>query len=48
MNPKQKENIHKYIADFLRAFGGAMIFVAFSAIMFSKSEAIKYPAETTL
>ncbi|NQY33614.1 MAG: hypothetical protein HRT37_01330 [Alteromonadaceae bacterium] len=38
MKPKQKENISKYIAYFLRTIGGAMIFIAFSAIVFSKNE----------
>ena len=39
MNIKQKENILKYISDFLRTFGGAMMFVALSAIVFSKADA---------
>jgi len=46
MNLKQKENIQKYIADFLRAFGGAMIFVALSAIVFGKEDANLHPLGT--
>ena len=48
MKPKQKENISKYIAYFLRTIGGAMIFIAFSAIVFSKNEAMNQPAATIL
>lgn len=46
MNIKQKENILKYISDFLRTFGGAMMFVALSAIVFSKADASLYPVGT--
>jgi len=48
VNTKQRENILKYIADFLRTFGGAMIFVALSAIVFSKEDANTHPLGTAL